>query len=259
MLQNARNASERVIYTDRDRAVAFHDELAERWEQKYARGTFARRADLILTMPAEMRAGEHWLDAGCGTGTIARHLAQRGCRVTAVDASARMIEVAQRAAADDGCPPIHFLTVNDIVDLSFADASFDGIVCSSVLEYLETPSRALGELVRVLRPGGRLIVSVPNRRALLRRLQKLAHWATTRCGLEPWPRYIGMSRHAYTRREFALLLGASSLEPRTWRYYGPGLPAALSDTACAGTLLVVLCVKPDVRCALTQRAADADR
>lgn len=234
---------------ERSSAVAFHDALAERWEQKYSRSTFGRRAQALLTMPGgEPRGGEHWLDAGCGTGTIARRLAQQGCRVTGVDGSTRMIEVAVRAAAADGrAQSVGFLKVADVVELPFADATFDGVVCSSVLEYVQAPSRVLGELARVLRPAGRLIVSIPNRRALLRRGQKLAHWITARCGLEPWPRYIGLSRHAYTRPEFARVLRESAFEPQAWRYYGPALPGALSDTCYAGTLIVVGCVKVDHR------------
>jgi ubiquinone/menaquinone biosynthesis C-methylase UbiE len=235
--------------TDHNPAVAFHDQLAERWEQKYARSTFNKRAQAILTMPAgEGRAGEHWLDAGCGTGTIARRLAQQGCRVTAVDGSARMIEAAERAAATGtGSLPLSFLRVNDVAELPFADATFDAIVCSSVLEYVEAPSLVLVELARVLRPAGRLIVSIPNRRAYLRRTQKLTHWITSRCGLAPWPRYIGLSRHAYTPEEFAGVLRASAFEARAWRYYGAGLPEALSDTRYGGGLLIVACVKSEPR------------
>lgn len=246
-----------LTHTDHNPAIAFHDQLAEHWEQKYAHSTFGRRVDVILTMPAaRAQEGEHWLDAGCGTGTIARRLAQQGCRVTAVDGSARMIEVAERAAAAErGSRLVRFLRVDDVVSLPFDAASFDAIVCSSVLEYVADPSRVLGEFARVLRPFGKLIVSVPNRRALLRRLQKMAYWSTGRCGLKPRPRYIGLSRHAYTQQEFGRLLTASSLEPRAWRYYGPGLPGALSDTRCAGTLLVAACVKVDSHEVITDAGA----
>jgi SAM-dependent methyltransferase len=238
--------------SDHNPAVAFHDQLAQRWEQKYARSTFARRAQVILTMPGmRPRPGEHWLDAGCGTGTIARRLAQHGCQVTAVDGSARMIEVAERAAAAERtAAAVRFLRVHDVVELPFADASFDAVICSSVLEYVADAARVLGELARVLRRGGRLIVSIPNRRALLRRLQKIAHWSTGHCGLAPWPRYIGLSKHEYSRQEFARVLRAGAFEPQAWRYYGPGLPGALSDTRYGGTLLVVACVKVEPRAAV---------
>jgi ubiquinone/menaquinone biosynthesis C-methylase UbiE len=229
-------------------AVRFHDGLAEQWEDKYARATFARRAETLLAMAAPHELpGQHWLDAGCGTGVIARRLARQGCRVTAVDGSARMIEVARRAAAlEQNSPPVRFQTVPDIAELPFADGTFDGVICSSVLEYVEAPARALAELARVTRPGAILIVSIPNRRALLRRLQKVAHWSTTHCGLKPWPAYMAHSRHDYTRQEFARLLLASAFSPRTCRYFGPGVPEALSDTCYAGTLLLAGCMRLEV-------------
>jgi 2-polyprenyl-3-methyl-5-hydroxy-6-metoxy-1,4-benzoquinol methylase len=228
-----------------NQAVAFHDELAERWEQKYARRTFSKRADAILSLPGgDAHTGEHWLDAGCGSGTIARRLAQQGCRVTAVDGAARMIEVAERAAATDpGAARLRFLKIEDIAALPFGEATFDAVVCSSVLEYVAAPAQVLMELARVLRPAGRLLVSIPNRRALLRLLQKITYSSMARCGLKPWPGYLGLSRHDYTRQQFARLLAAGAFEPRAWRYYGPALPEALSDTRYAGTLLMVLCVK----------------
>ena len=228
--------------TDPNPAVSFHDQLAERWERKYAGSSFSRRAAAILTLPGGARPGEYWLDAGCGTGTLARHLAQRGCRVTGVDGSARMIEVAERAAAGSH-GALDFLHVNDVVALPFAAGSFDGVICSSVLEYVNSPPRVLAELARVLRPGGRLLVSVPNRQALLRRALKIAHWSRIQLGFSPWPRWLALSHHEYTQREFARLVIATPLEVQSWRYYGPALPALLADSRHGGTLLLFACLK----------------
>jgi len=228
--------------TDPNPAISFHDQLAERWEQKYAGGSFSRRAAAILTLPGGARPGEHWLDAGCGTGTLARHLAHQGCRVTGVDGSARMIEVAERAAAGIHHAPA-FRHVHDVVSLPFAAGAFDGVVCSSVLEYVHSPPLVLAELARVLRPGGRLLVSVPNRRSLLRRALKIAHWSSVRLGLSPWPRWLALSRHEYTQHEFTRVLDATALEVQCWRYYGPGLPTLLADSRYGGTLLLFACRK----------------
>jgi 2-polyprenyl-6-hydroxyphenyl methylase/3-demethylubiquinone-9 3-methyltransferase len=231
-----------MSHSDPNPAVTFHDQLAEQWEEKYAAGSFSRRAAAILDLQGGARPGEHWLDAGCGTGTLARHLARQGCRVTGVDGSARMIEVAERAAAGTPGAPA-FLHVNDVVALPFAAGSFDGVVCSSVLEYVRSPPRVLTELARVLRPGGRLLVSVPNRRAWLRRALKLAHRSRTGLGLSPWPRWLAHSRHEYTRQEFTAVLGTTPLEVHSWRYYGPGLPPRLADSRYGGTLLLFACIK----------------
>lgn len=226
----------------RNHAIAFHDELAKGWEQKYKRASFSRRAEAILNMPGgQAQAGEHWLDAGCGTGTIARRLVSQGCAVTAVDGSPSMIEVA--GLATNRSARIRFLRIDDIVKLPFSNSTFDGVVCSSVLEYVDAPSQVVSELARVLRDAGRLIVSVPNRRAIIRRLQKGMHWTTTRCGLVPYPRYIGLSRHEYTQEEFSRVLAAGGFAVRAWRYFGPRMPGVVADTCYAGTLLLAMCVK----------------
>lgn len=234
-----------MAHTEHNPAVAFHDELAERWDDKYTRASFSRRADTIVTLIGNSLVGkERWLDAGCGTGTIARRLAQQGRRVTAVDGSPRMIEVARRVPC--ATAPMHtpqFVVVRDIVELPFSDGSFDGIVCSSVLEYVDDPARVLSEFARVLRAGGRLVVSVPNTRALLRRLLKAAHWSTRCCGLTPWPGYLDLSKHEYTQQAFADLVERCGFAPGTWTYYGPGLPQALSGSRYGGSLLLGECVK----------------
>jgi 2-polyprenyl-3-methyl-5-hydroxy-6-metoxy-1,4-benzoquinol methylase len=54
----------------------------------------------------------------------------------------------------------------------FQTASFDGVICLSVLEYLDNPERCVEELFRVLRPGAQLVISVPNRHSLVRQLQR---------------------------------------------------------------------------------------
>ncbi|GGS29211.1 class I SAM-dependent methyltransferase [Actinokineospora fastidiosa] len=100
--------------------------------------------------------GRRILDAGCGSGPLFAALRDRGAAVTGVDASAGMLELARRrlgAAAD--------LRVADLADpLPFPDDAFDDVIASLVLHYLRDWGPTLAELRRVLRPGGRLIVSV---------------------------------------------------------------------------------------------------
>ena len=96
------------------------------------------------------------LDAGCGSGPLFAALRDRGAVVTGFDKSAGMVELARRrlgAGAD--------LRVADLGGpLPFPDGSFDDVVASLVLHYLEDWEPALAELRRVLKPGGRLLVSV---------------------------------------------------------------------------------------------------
>jgi ubiquinone/menaquinone biosynthesis C-methylase UbiE len=101
-------------------------------------------------------AGRRILDAGCGSGPLSAALSAKGAIVTGVDSSPAMLELARQrlgAAAD-----LHVADLNG--PLPFADGSFDDVVASLVLHYLEDWSAPLAELRRVLKPGGRLIVSV---------------------------------------------------------------------------------------------------
>jgi SAM-dependent methyltransferase len=101
-------------------------------------------------------SGRRILDAGCGSGPLFAALRERGAVVTGFDRSAGMIELARRrlgAEAD--------LRVADLADpLPYPDDAFDDVIASLVLHYLQDWGPALAELRRVLKTGGRLIVSV---------------------------------------------------------------------------------------------------
>ena len=100
--------------------------------------------------------GRRILDAGCGSGPLSAALSAKGAIMTGFDSSPAMLDLARQrlgAAAD--------LYVADLgKPLPFADGSFDDVVSSLVLHYLEDWSAPLAELRRVLKPGGRLILSV---------------------------------------------------------------------------------------------------
>jgi SAM-dependent methyltransferase len=101
-------------------------------------------------------AGRRILDAGCGSGPLFAALRDRGAIVTGFDKSAGMVELARRRLGDDAD-----LRVADLGGpLPFPDGGFDDVIASLVLHYLEDWGPALAELRRVLKPGGRLLVSV---------------------------------------------------------------------------------------------------
>lgn len=100
--------------------------------------------------------GRKILDAGCGSGPLSAELRDRGADMTGFDGSPSMIELARRRLGDDAS-----LTVADLAHpLPYADDTFDDVVSSLVLHYLEDWQPPLTELHRVLKPGGRLILSV---------------------------------------------------------------------------------------------------
>jgi ubiquinone/menaquinone biosynthesis C-methylase UbiE len=96
------------------------------------------------------------LDVGCGTGFLSLELAVRGHRVTGIDFAPAMLAEARRKAVERGFA-IRF-EEGDAEQLSFAAASFDLAICRHLLWTLPHPEAAVAEWIRVLRPGGRLVV-----------------------------------------------------------------------------------------------------
>jgi ubiquinone/menaquinone biosynthesis C-methylase UbiE len=103
--------------------------------------------------------GERVLDIGCGSGAATRTLARRvvpGGRVVGLDASAALLKVARELAEEAGLGESIEFKVGDGRALPFPDASFDCVLAATTLSHVPDPERALAEMVRVTRPGGRV-------------------------------------------------------------------------------------------------------
>ncbi|HJS98196.1 MAG TPA: methyltransferase domain-containing protein [Terriglobales bacterium] len=229
-------------------AVAFHSQLASQWEQKYRRSSFAYRQGMVGKCLAGISLeATTWLDAGCGTGTLARWLAEQGCKVEGVDASTEMLDVARKLTSQASkVLPVTFRQIETIEALPFPAKSFDGVLCSSVLEYVINPRACMGELGRVLRPNGLLVISVPSARSIARMLLKRAYACTAVIG-RPWPRYLSISRHEYSVGEFRRLLQTVGL--RMQSFVSLGTPAArwFPQNERAGSLLMFCARKEEVQ------------
>lgn len=100
--------------------------------------------------------GLHVLDAGCGTGRHAIPMASAGAQVTAVDVSSEMLA---RARAKSTAVSVRFVLADLTSPLPFRSAIFDGVLSALVLEHLPAPQAFFGELGRVTRPGGRIVIT----------------------------------------------------------------------------------------------------
>ena len=128
-------------------------ELRERFYPPEFRGMYDRFSDVIHE---HVRAGDVMLDAGCGSGRVFQYrfeAHERPRLIAGVDLTEelrgnRNVDAAARA---------------DLGRLPFRDASFDIAISSHVAEHLTQPERVFGELSRVLKPGGWLLVLTPNR------------------------------------------------------------------------------------------------
>jgi SAM-dependent methyltransferase len=167
-------------------AGAAGDDTAE--EQALAAARLAGVAD-----------GAELLDVPCGFGRHAIPLAAAGHRVTGVDRSGPLLDEARRRASNTR--RLKFVRA-DYRDLPFADASFDAAInLFSSLGYLgdDEDTRALAEIGRVLRPGGRLVIDIVHRDLLLRMFHE-----------QDW-RLLGEGRLLLEQRTFEPIAGVAQV------------------------------------------------
>lgn len=102
--------------------------------------------------------GRHLLEIGCGLGFDSVELMKRGVRVTAVDLTPTAVRLAREHFRLAGVTPVE-LRVDNALSLGFPDESFDAVWANGVLHATGDTRRAVAEVRRVLRPGGRALIS----------------------------------------------------------------------------------------------------
>jgi len=132
----------------------YNAEMAAKQEQMARTKDMVRQRSEIMRQLSPAR-GEAVLEVGSGNGILVRELIEAvglDGRVVGLDASEAILEMARHI-----CPKGEFLS-GDAQDLPFGDETFDAVVTAQVLCFLNDVERALSEILRVLKPGGRLVV-----------------------------------------------------------------------------------------------------
>jgi cyclopropane fatty-acyl-phospholipid synthase-like methyltransferase len=133
------------------------------WPDSSTEGSIAEgqvRLTELMVSKVRLREGQHLLDAGCGTGGPAIHLARAiGCRVTGISVSPKQIEKARQKAAQAKLDERLQFQVANAMAMPFADASFDAAWAFESLFHMSDPDQALREMHRCIKPGGQLIIA----------------------------------------------------------------------------------------------------
>jgi SAM-dependent methyltransferase len=175
-----------------------------------------------------LRAGERVLDMGCGAGRHAYEMYRRGADVVAFDQDgdelAQVLEMfgAMKIAGEVPTGAEADIKQGDALQMPFADEEFDRVVAAEVLEHIPDDERAIAELVRVLRPGGTIAVTVP------RWLPEKVCWALS----DAYHQVEGGHVRIYTDHELVAKLEAAGLE-YVGRAHAHGLHAPYWWIKCA--------------------------
>lgn len=172
--------------SDRQR---FYDGIADEFDDLMNRYDLERRLEVVFDelLASIDLEGALVLDAGCGTGEFSTAALARGARVVSVDIGPRLLARTRNKG-------IEYVAAADVAALPFPSGTFDVVMSSECIEHTPSPEASVLELARVLRPGGRLALTCPNRSwywscAIADRLG-IRHYK----GLENWPRWSALRR-----------------------------------------------------------------
>lgn len=141
-----------------DRRARFYESFAEVWDERMNQDEVDKRLRLVFgrLLREEDVRGKRVLDAGAGTGRFSRALADMGARLVSLDIGEKLLELVRAKCATQ-------TMVGSVLDLPFPDGAFDLVLSTEVIEHTTDPRRAVREFARVLAPGGKLVLTVPNR------------------------------------------------------------------------------------------------
>ncbi len=141
-----------------DEKSRFYEGFAGEFDAYMSQYDVSRRIETIFDelLGGARLEGKRLLDAGCGTGRFSTVAVERGASVVSVDVGRALLGLVARKTRSERVQ-------GSVLDLPFRRGVFDIVLSSEVIEHTPDPRAAIHEMARVLRPGGTLVLTVPNR------------------------------------------------------------------------------------------------
>jgi len=159
------------------------------------------------------------LDLGCGSGYLSIRMADKGYKITGIDGSLDMINFCNEAMKESKTKAIEFRQVripDDIADFGRKN-SFNGVIASSVFEYLDDLPGAMQWLHGLMEDGAILIASMPNRHSLYRKFERISYAILRK------PGYLAHVRNMTTERSFMELAKNCGFETIESQFFGKSI------------------------------------
>lgn len=217
----------------------FHSQIATDFDDLYQKSPdFIQRYEVwTQLLTTHIPEGARVLDLGCGSGVFSFFLAARGCSVLGIDGAANMIALCEQRRLAAGLDRVSFQQAELPLPAAYLpEASFDAVISSSVLEYIDDLPAIWQNIDRALKPGGVLIVSFPNRSSWYRQLES---WLYKLTGKPAYFRYVKhvitvetLDRHLPAYRRLAAVYYAN--RSRRMQLFKALLPIRMASNLFAG-------------------------
>jgi ubiquinone/menaquinone biosynthesis C-methylase UbiE len=217
---------------------------ADEYARAYAEetpGGFALRVRRRRVLELFDKPGGRVLDVGCGPAEMVQPLLRLECEFWGLDPSPRMIEICQTRFGE--FKNVHFVA-GEAGQISFPDAFFDAVLCMGVIDGLKNFSQVIGEMLRVLKPDGTLIITFANRQSPYAQWKKYVFYPAlvlVRRIMHPGAHNdpVLIPRRLFTPKEASDLLAAAGADAkRVVGYFYNILLSPLDEVLPAATLWV---------------------
>jgi 2-polyprenyl-3-methyl-5-hydroxy-6-metoxy-1,4-benzoquinol methylase len=197
--------------------IDYHSKLSDNWSNFYNSKRFNNRLVLFKNLIDHyVKCNQKWVDLGCGTGNLSKLMLDKNISLLCIDGSNSMLEIAK-----DKCNSLHCNF--ELKNLEFEsipfNSSYDGILSSSLIEYISNQERLFQNIADSLNKNGVLIISFPNKFSLIRNLQKLIHVIFKIFSIKKFE-YLEFSKKSWTLSGFTKFMKINNLElVETKAYY----------------------------------------